>query len=71
MHLDHASILDLLQGNISLDDAKGMLDNLMKLWQESGTWYEFLEQLVYMLVAVTVPAFAFGAMREILAKVST
>jgi hypothetical protein len=53
-----------------MDDAKGMMNNLAKLWQESGAWYEFLEQLVYLLVAVTVPAFASGAMNKIISQVS-
>ena len=62
---------DVLQGQLSLDDAKRIIANLSKILQESNGWLEFLEQLVYILVAVTVPVFSDGAMRMMKATVAS
>jgi hypothetical protein len=69
--LSFSNHLDVLQGRIKLDDAQQIMYNMVQIWQGSNVWYEFLEQLVYILVAVTVPAFAQGAMGKIMAKVSS
>ncbi len=42
---------------------------MQQIWNDSSVWYEFLEQLVYILVAVTVPSFAQGAMGKIMGKI--
>ncbi len=44
---------------------------MLQIWNESNVWYEFFEQLVYILVAVTVPSFAQGAIGKIMEKVSS
>jgi hypothetical protein len=62
--------LDVLQGKIELNDAKQILMNMLQIWTESNVWYEFLEQLVYILVAVTVPSFAQGAIGKLMGKIS-
>ena len=56
---------------MGLDDAKQIMSNMLQIWNESNVWYEFFEQLVYILVAVTVPAFAQGAMGKIMGTIST
>ncbi len=63
--------LDVLQGKIELNDAKQIMNNMLQIWNESNVWYEFFEQLVYILVAVTVPSFAQGAMGKIMGKISS
>ena len=63
--------LDVLQGSVGIDDAKQILVNMFQLWNESSVWYEFFEQLVYILVAVTVPSFAQGAWEKIKGKISS
>ena len=45
--------------------------NMLQIWNESSVWYEFLEQLVYILLALTVPSFAQGAMAKVMEKVSS
>ena len=62
---------DTLQGKLSLDEAKQIIANLSKLLQDSNGWLEFLEQLVYILVAVTIPVLYEGAMRKIVATVGS
>ncbi|CAF1463907.1 unnamed protein product [Rotaria magnacalcarata] len=64
-------ITNVLQGNIKFDDAKNIILNMLQIWNESSVWYEFLEQLVYILLALTVPSFAQGAMGKIMEKVSS
>ncbi|CAF4965826.1 unnamed protein product, partial [Rotaria socialis] len=63
--------LDVLQGNIKFDDAKNIILNMLQIWNESSVWYEFLEQLVYILLALTIPSFAQGAMGKVMEKVSS
>ncbi|CAF0723614.1 unnamed protein product [Rotaria sordida] len=63
-------ITNVLQGNIQFNDAKEIMLNMLQIWNESNVWYEFLEQLVYILVAVTVPSFSQGAMGKIMGKIS-
>jgi len=47
------------------------MTDMLKIWNGSNVWYEFFEQLVYILVAVTVPSFAQGAIGKIMEKVSS
>jgi hypothetical protein len=63
--------LDVLQGNIEMNDAKQIMTNMLQIWNESNAWYECLEQLVYILVAVTIPSFAQGAMGKIMGQISS
>ncbi|CAF0878763.1 unnamed protein product [Rotaria sp. Silwood1] len=63
-------ITNVLQGSVQLNDAKEIMLNMLQIWNESNIWYEFFEQLVYILVAITVPSFAQGAMGKIMAKIS-
>lgn len=63
--------LDVLGGSIGMNDAKQLLFNMFQLWNECPIWYEFFEQLVYILVAVTVPLFAQGALDKIKGKISS
>ncbi len=63
--------LDVLQGKLEINDAKQIMINMSQIWNESNVWYEFFEQLVYILVAVTVPSFAQGAMGKIMGKISS
>ncbi|CAF2393354.1 unnamed protein product [Rotaria sp. Silwood2] len=63
-------ITNVLQGRIQFNDAKEIMFNMVQIWNESSIWYEFLEQLVYILVAITVPSFAQGAMGKIIEKIS-
>lgn len=54
-----------------MNDAKDLLFNMFQLWNDCTMWYEFLEQLVYILVATTVPLFAQGAWEKIQGKISS
>ena len=63
--------LGVLGGSITMNDAKQLLFNMFLVWNEYPVWYEFLEQLVYILVAVTVPLFAQGALDKIKGKISS
>jgi hypothetical protein len=62
---------DVLQGKTEVNDAKEMMINMLQIWNESNVWYEFFEQLVYILVAITVPSFSQGAMGKIMGKISS
>jgi hypothetical protein len=54
-----------------MNDAKQIMTNMLQIWNESNVWYECLEQLVYILVAVTIPSFAQGAMGKIMGQISS
>ncbi|CAF1371500.1 unnamed protein product [Adineta steineri] len=64
-------ITNVLQGKIDLNEAKQLVSNLLQMWSESTDWCEFCEQLVYILVAITIPAFAQRAMGKIMEKISS
>ncbi|CAF0815792.1 unnamed protein product [Adineta steineri] len=64
-------ITNVLQGKIDLNEAKQLVSNLLQMWNDSNVWYEFCEQLVYILVAITIPAFAQRAMGKIMEKISS
>ena len=56
---------------MSIDDAKQIISNMVQLWADSSVWYEFIEQLVYILVAITIPAFRATAMGKLMTNVSS
>lgn len=60
---------DVLQGEIGLNEAKNILGAISELWSESNVWYEFFEQLVYILVSITFPSLARGAMGKVMGKI--
>ncbi|CAF1309965.1 unnamed protein product [Adineta ricciae] len=64
-------ITNVLRGNMSIDDAKQIIYNMVQLWTDSSVWYEFIEQLVYILVAITIPAFGQKAMGNLMTNVSS
>jgi len=64
-------ITNVLQGKIEINDGKQILINMLQIWTESNVWYEFFEQLVYILVAITIPSFAQGAMGKIMGQISS
>ncbi|CAF1508113.1 unnamed protein product [Adineta ricciae] len=64
-------ITSVLRGDMSIGDAKEIISNMVQLWADSDIWYEFIEQLVYILVAITIPAFHRTAMEKLMPNISS
>jgi hypothetical protein len=60
---------DYLDGQIPFDEAKQVLNNLVQLKNDSNGWLQFLEQLAYLLIAVTAPSLTQMAMRKVMQSV--
>ncbi|UJR35242.1 hypothetical protein I4U23_028006 [Adineta vaga] len=64
-------ITNVLQGNIEYNDAKEIISNMLQMWNDCSIWYEFIEQLVYILVAISIPAFGQSAMGKLMDHISS
>lgn len=53
-------ITDVLQGKTEMKDAKDILTNVLQVWNDSNIWFEFFEQIAYILIAVTISTFTQG-----------
>lgn len=65
------SHLDYLNGNINFDEVQQVLQRFVQLQNDSNTWWEFFEQVTYILVAVTVPMLTQMAMGRVMQSVNS